>query len=652
MKNRIIEILKGFATFVVVFILIASATGQFSGNASRSASPAHDHNHGAAESPDAHGSESGACSGDHDHGSKAAPEKASAEVCSDGHNHGAVAVTSAAHPVAKASDGACADDHAHDNCAAVSSSHGSEGDTCSGEHDHGKVDGGDEWEFQDADFSTAEAGHESEHPSAQDESRPYDPASDSGLASVFAAKCEHGPALDCEECIYEAGAVRTGPETMALLKTGSPISEIVTGKVRTSGVLELDRSKVFKVTPPVPGRVIKVIRGLGDKVEAGEVLAVIHSPEVGESKARFLKVKAAREVISRELSRQKSLQRNLENLAEDLEKGKQTLSWKGEDGVTSLGQWRARIGEAAARFAAASGKLQRERGMLSKGLTSQENLEKAVEEHATARSRVDAIIEEIMVDSRLDLLRIEREAEKTEADYNVAVHGLCNFGLSSENWETWTKGAGIGIDFACLEIRAPSDGIIVAQDFSQGEFVESSTSLYVIARHDTLWAWCSLYPADLASVSGALARGSGEGLRTTVRVTGLNASPVEGHLDLIEGFVDKATRTVRARVTVHNESGILRPGMFVTASIDLARGGERVMLLPATAVLEDGGKNFVFQKIGENLWARRDVRAGRSYDGNIEILSPIPLKGIFITSGAFMLKSDILREKMGAGCAH
>ncbi len=46
-----------------------------------------------------------------------------------------------------------------------------------------------------------------------------------------------------------------------------------------------------------------------------------------------------------------------------------------------------------------------------------------------------------------------------------------------------------------------------------------------------------------------------------------------------------------------------------------------------------------------------DVTVGSIYGDFAEILSGVPIGTTIVTSGAFMLKSDILREKMGAGCA-
>jgi cobalt-zinc-cadmium efflux system membrane fusion protein len=68
--------------------------------------------------------------------------------------------------------------------------------------------------------------------------------------------------------------------------------------------------------------------------------------------------------------------------------------------------------------------------------------------------------------------------------------------------------------------------------------------------------------------------------------------------------------------------------------------------------VSDGNVDFVFQQWKDDLWLRRDVTVGRRIGPYVEILSGIEPGATIVTSGAFMFKSDVLREKMGAGCAH
>ena len=82
----------------------------------------------------------------------------------------------------------------------------------------------------------------------------------------------------------------------------------------------------------------------------------------------------------------------------------------------------------------------------------------------------------------------------------------------------------------------------------------------------------------------------------------------------------------------------------------LIPGGGNGLALPEEAVLEDGGRSFVFVRARGPYFIRRAVTTGRTLDGWVEVAG-IAAGDEVVTKGAFLLKSDVLRSKMGAGCA-
>lgn len=123
-------------------------------------------------------------------------------------------------------------------------------------------------------------------------------------------------------------------------------------------------------------------------------------------------------------------------------------------------------------------------------------------------------------------------------------------------------------------------------------------------------------------------------------------------LDYVGATMNEQTRTVKVRATIENTDLLLRPGMFCEASIDLGNGqGEDVLAVPRDALLSDEGKSFVFKHWKDDFYVRQDVRAGREFFGVVEILEGLQVGETITSEGSFLLKSDLLREKMGAGCA-
>jgi cobalt-zinc-cadmium efflux system membrane fusion protein len=90
--------------------------------------------------------------------------------------------------------------------------------------------------------------------------------------------------------------------------------------------------------------------------------------------------------------------------------------------------------------------------------------------------------------------------------------------------------------------------------------------------------------------------------------------------------------------------------MFVAVQLFLP-SGEEAILIPRAALLADEGRSFVFVQHHGDYWVRRPVETGRSSGDQVEVTKGLAGGETLVTEGCFLLKSDVLRSKMGAGCA-
>ena len=116
-------------------------------------------------------------------------------------------------------------------------------------------------------------------------------------------------------------------------------------------------------------------------------------------------------------------------------------------------------------------------------------------------------------------------------------------------------------------------------------------------------------------------------------------------LVLVGDVVESGTRTVEGRVEIGGGNGRLKPGMFVEATI--ASAGERpALVVPEAALQDDDGKPIVFVRTGERTFARREVRIGVRSGGAVEILEGLAEGETVVTSGSFLLKSEIRKGSL------
>lgn len=198
-----------------------------------------------------------------------------------------------------------------------------------------------------------------------------------------------------------------------------------------------------------------------------------------------------------------------------------------------------------------------------------------------------------------------------------------------------------------LAVRAPMGGTIIEKHAVRGELVEPGKDVMVLADLDTVWVWGGIYERDLA---GVLARMATDGVPVEITVPAFPGNVFTGRLNHVSSVMDEATRTVKVRTVIANTDHRLRPGMFCEVRL-LLQSNEEVLAVPATAVLSDEGVDFVFKHMKDDYYLRQNVKKGRSFDDTVEILSGLEPGLTIVADGAFLLKSDVLRSKMGAGCA-
>ncbi|MDP1860007.1 MAG: efflux RND transporter periplasmic adaptor subunit [Gemmatimonadaceae bacterium] len=455
--------------------------------------------------------------------------------------------------------------------------------------------------------------------------------------------CEHDlRTIDCDECRYELGVVKVDPAiTSALTKTTAVREGDAKRTLLLTGEVRYDQTMLVEVLPAAAGRVVSVKARLGERVEAGALLAIVHSGDFGEVKAAYLEAQAAAAVAYLEQNRQTAITAGLEKLlaAATNEPGSDVPA-------ETLGEWKSKVVGAVARLRQAQTVLEREKSLVAKQASSRAELESAERELQTALADYVALLEETQLNVTLDGLRAESAARLTNVKLNAAHQRLSVFGLDDEAIKAIPQMTNAG-QFAQLEVRAPRAGFITTQNISEGSFVEPSQSLYTIADTSNVWVWCDLYERDLGPLHDRLAKGEKPGAAVTV--TAFSASFV-GAVDLLDSTVDESTRTIKVRVQVRNEEGKLRPGMFATVEIPLPEG-RKVGLVPRQAVLSDEAQSFAFVHWRDNLWLRRNVTLGRLQGDLVEVLGGLSVGDEVVVSGGFLFKSDVLRAKMGAGCA-
>jgi cobalt-zinc-cadmium efflux system membrane fusion protein len=190
-------------------------------------------------------------------------------------------------------------------------------------------------------------------------------------------------------------------------------------------------------------------------------------------------------------------------------------------------------------------------------------------------------------------------------------------------------------------VRSPIAGTVVRRPATIGTFATSDVSLATIADTSRMWALLEVREAD----SGWLRIGQS----VAVHVETLAGHEFSGQITWIASEVDRKTRTVAARAEVANPDGLLRAEQFARASVEVGESAD-ALAVPRRAVQRVGEESVVFVRTGEGVYEPRVVSLGRSDLRVVEIRGAVRNGDPVVTEGAFLLKTELSRESIGAGC--
>jgi cobalt-zinc-cadmium efflux system membrane fusion protein len=359
---------------------------------------------------------------------------------------------------------------------------------------------------------------------------------------------------------HAEGVVHLSPAKLARAGIGTAAVESrpLAPELDTTGEVDYEQDRIGHVSPRIPGRVHRVPAKLGDRVTAGQVLAVIDSIELGQAKAAYLVARASEEV--------------------------------------------------------------------------------ARENHEREQRLHDA-----RISSEKEMLEARAAFVEAAASRESAHETLHLYGLSDAEIATLRTGAP---ESSLLTVRAPFAGQVVEKHVTVGELVTPEHNLFTIADLARVWIWIDVYERDLAAVH------LGDGV--VLEVTPYPGRTFSGTVTYISPRVADDTRTIRARIEVANDDGLLRPGMFARVKLTdpHAAGGSLAVVVPASAVVRDGDESVVFVSEGDGRFRRRPIDAGRRQADWIEVRSGVEPGERVVIAGVFLLKSELSREELGGGHEH
>lgn len=284
-----------------------------------------------------------------------------------------------------------------------------------------------------------------------------------------------------------------------------------------------------------------------------------------------------------------------------------------------LGQAQAEYLSAVTKARVTEENFRREKELLAKGITSEREMREAESAFVTAL------------------------AERNAAD--VRLHAM---GLTDAEIATLRNNDHYSSRFPA---RSPIDGTVVEIEVIVGQAVEGTTHLFTVGELSELWVLLDLPEAQLAAVQ--------PGQPVDITVQALPGRRFQGRVKHVGDIINERTRTVPVRVSVRNTDNALKPGMYATAEVATRGQAEEDagappvhLVVPREAVQRVGNADVVFVPAGENRFKPVEVKLGQGSARDVELLSGLEPGTQVVTQGAFVLKSELMKESLGEGHSH
>jgi cobalt-zinc-cadmium efflux system membrane fusion protein len=498
---------------------------------------------------------------------------------------------------------------------------------------------------------------------------------------------EHGPIRLSAEAARVAG-IRV--ETVRLV----PMGEILT----VPGTVEVSPGREAKITPPAPGKIVRLLAKPGDTVRAGQPLAILDSFEVAEAHAKVREagsgvqqaqaalqtaraeveqarasVKLAEADAAQARARQQSAETAL-GRQKDLAAAGAFSQAPLQTAQSELAEAQSALLKAQTDLHAHAVALQRAERLFKEELISRSELEQAQAEHRKdqaeierAQARVNQAKQTLDREQKVfrgDLLTrqavqtAEADVRAAQGDVQKALQGVARARQDVRRAQkgeqaarTALRGAQAALDAArstlsalagtghrgsLLTLYAPLGGTVTERHATPGEAVERTAVLFVVENLNTVMVRADVPEKDVARVR--------VGLSVEVSVSAYPRERFSGVAQSLGGRVDEKTRALPVRCLVENRGGRLRPEMF--ARVRLAVGARtNAPAVPLSALDEHGEERHVF--VEENGgFERRKVHVGRRTETMVEILSGLRPGERVAVEGVFVLESESKKEEL------
>ncbi|WP_421812989.1 efflux RND transporter periplasmic adaptor subunit [Flagellimonas sp.] len=174
------------------------------------------------------------------------------------------------------------------------------------------------------------------------------------------------------------------------------------------------------------------------------------------------------------------------------------------------------------------------------------------------------------------------------------------------------------------------NGVVSEIMVGEGDYIKTGSPLVKVANLNSVWAIFDAYENQLSLFE--------EGQTLNVTTNSYPNETFPAKVSFVAPTLNKNTRTLEVRTELDNQKGLLKPGMFVQAEVEIDNiQGDASLTIPESAVLWTGKRSLVYVQPNPNeaIFEMREVELGNLMNGSYVVNSGLKSGDLVVAKGTF-----------------
>ncbi len=181
------------------------------------------------------------------------------------------------------------------------------------------------------------------------------------------------------------------------------------------------------------------------------------------------------------------------------------------------------------------------------------------------------------------------------------------------------------------ETYAEADGVVVALNVIDGQWVEPDAPAITMGDLSTVWVLAEVFEGQASWVR--------PGQTARIRISSDGERTWSARVQYVYPNLDPETRTLKVRMTVPNPGEALKPNMLVEVVLDCG-SSEATLAVPREALIQTGREERVVVSLGEGRFSPRTVVSGLESDDWVQIVEGLEEGEEVVVSAQFLIDSE------------